>query len=392
MGGLFTGIALARSGHRPTIYERSAGALESRGGGIVAQQNIRRFLADHESVDPEAITTQSRERRFLSEDGDVDRAASETMVFTSWDALYRRLRDAFPDEHYRTGTEIVAVEPETATVTTDDGTERTGDLVVAAEGGQSTTRARLHPGVEPEFASYVAWRGVVDEADLPDECVEAFDGTFTFYQGADQLVLAYFIPGSNGGTAPGSRRLNWGWYGTLDGRDRRAIFTDTTGTERRFSVAPGRLREPVRRRQRERAATLPPVFETLVAETPDLFVQAIYDLTVPTMVADRACLLGDGAFVARPHTAAGTAKAAGDATALADALSSHGSVDDALAAWDQTRTGYGTAAYTHQGSLTPDQGFFIFGDELDELVDRAYPLTPPQTPPELETGVESRLS
>ena len=342
MGGLFTGIALARSGHSPTIYERSAGALTSRGGGIVAQQNIRRFLSDHDIVDPEAITTRSHERRFLTEGGDVERAVSETMVFTSWDALYRQLRDAFPDEQYRTGTKVTAVSPETATATIGNGTERTADLVVAAEGGQSTTRAQLHPDVEPEFASYVAWRGVVDEADLPAWCIEAFDGTFTFYQGADQLILAYFIPGPDGETEPGSRRLNWVWYDTLDGRDRQAIFTDASGTEQRFSVAPGRLRDSVRHRQRERAATLPPVFETLVSETPDLFVQAIYDLTVPAMVADRVCLLGDAAFVARPHTAAGTAKAAGDATTLADALADHASVTEALAAWDQTRTEYGT--------------------------------------------------
>jgi 2-polyprenyl-6-methoxyphenol hydroxylase-like FAD-dependent oxidoreductase len=131
-------------------------------------------------------------------------------------------------------------------------------------------------------------------------------------------------------------------YDTLDGRDRSAIFTDSSETERTFSVSPGRLRDPIRHRQRERAATLPPVFETLVGETSGLFVQATYDLTVPSMVADRVCLLGDGAFVARPHTAAGTAKAAGDATALADALARHESVNEALAAWDQTRTEYGT--------------------------------------------------
>ncbi|MGQ3330133.1 FAD binding domain-containing protein [Halorubrum sp. FL23] len=343
MGGLFTGIALARSGHSPTIYERSAGALKSRGGGIVAQQNIRRFLSDHDIVAPEAITTRSHERRFLTESGDVGRAVSETMVFTSWDALYRQLRDAFPDEQYRTGATVTTVSPETATATIANETERTADLIVAAEGGQSTTRAQLYPDVEPAFASYVAWRGVVDEADLSAACVEAFDGTFTFYQGTDQLILAYFIPGADGETAPGSRRLNWVWYDTLDGRDRGAVFTDASGTERRFSVSPGRLRDPVRQRQRERAATLPPVFETLVGDTPDLFVQAIHDLTVPSMVTDRVCLLGDGAFVARPHTAAGTAKAAGDATALADALENHGSVTDALAAWDQTRTAYGTS-------------------------------------------------
>jgi 2-polyprenyl-6-methoxyphenol hydroxylase-like FAD-dependent oxidoreductase len=342
MGGLFTGIALEQSGHQPTIYERSDGALKSRGGGIVAQQSIRQFLSNHNIVDPGDITTRSHERRFLTESGEVERAVSETMVFTSWDALYRQLRDAFPDEQYRTGTTVTDVTSETATVTIDDGTEPTADVVVAAEGGQSTTRAQIHPNVEPEFASYVAWRGVVDEAALPAACVEPFDGTFTFYQGADQLILAYFIPGPDGETESGSRRLNWVWYDTLNGRDRSAIFTDTSDTEQRFSVSPGRLREPIRHRQHERAATLPPVFETLVGETPDLFVQAIYDLTVPSMVADRVCLLGDGAFVARPHTAAGTAKAAGDATALAQALASHESVNEALAAWDQTRTEYCT--------------------------------------------------
>jgi choice-of-anchor B domain-containing protein len=31
-----------------------------------------------------------------------------------------------------------------------------------------------------------------------------------------------------------------------------------------------------------------------------------------------------------------------------------------------SRTGYDTAAYTHQGSLTPDHRWFLFGDELDE--------------------------
>jgi choice-of-anchor B domain-containing protein len=31
-----------------------------------------------------------------------------------------------------------------------------------------------------------------------------------------------------------------------------------------------------------------------------------------------------------------------------------------------SRTGYETAAYTHQGSLTPNHRWFLFGDELDE--------------------------
>ena len=67
----------------------------------------------------------------------------------------------------------------------------------------------------------------------------------------------------------------------------------------------------------------------------DLFVQVVYDVVVERMVFDRVCLLGDAAFVARPHAAAGTAKAAEDGWALARALQDAPSVDSALAIWEQ---------------------------------------------------------
>ncbi|WP_306053401.1 FAD binding domain-containing protein [Natronococcus wangiae] len=343
MGGLFAGIALERAGHDVTIYERSTGELRSRGAGIVAQQHVRRFLERHDIVVPEEITTASSERRFLARDGDVRASRPDSMVFTSWDAVYRRLRDAFPDDRYRMGAEVVDVAPETATATIAGGSERVADLVVAAEGGQSSTRRRLFPEVEPKVADYVAWRGVVPESDLATDTVEAFDDRFVFYQGSNLLILAYLIPGADGGTEPGERRLNWVWYDTLADRDRTAIFTDASDTERAFTVPPGRLRDPVRRRQLERAANvLPPVFETVAAETEAPFVQAIYDLAVPEMTVERACLLGDAAFVARPHTAAGTAKAAGDGAELANALEENDSPDAALSSWDETRTEYGS--------------------------------------------------
>ncbi len=67
----------------------------------------------------------------------------------------------------------------------------------------------------------------------------------------------------------------------------------------------------------------------------DLFVQVVFDLDVPRMAFGRACLLGDAAFVVRPHAAAGTAKAAEDAWMLSAALAAR--PDDpvaALAAWE----------------------------------------------------------
>jgi 2,6-dihydroxypyridine 3-monooxygenase len=86
--------------------------------------------------------------------------------------------------------------------------------------------------------------------------------------------------------------------------------------------------------RRELAA---PIAEVVTgAEQP--FAQAVYDIDVPAMTAGRVAVLGDAAFAVRPHAAAGTAKAADDAWALADALRDHdGDVDAALATWEEGR-------------------------------------------------------
>ena len=65
---------------------------------------------------------------------------------------------------------------------------------------------------------------------------------------------------------------------------------------------------------------LAPQFNAMVALCEQPFLQPIYDLEVPRMAFGRVAILGDAAFVARPHVGAGVAKAAEDALALADAL------------------------------------------------------------------------
>jgi 2-polyprenyl-6-methoxyphenol hydroxylase-like FAD-dependent oxidoreductase len=82
---------------------------------------------------------------------------------------------------------------------------------------------------------------------------------------------------------------------------------------------------------------LPDVFTDLVRVTDDRFVQTIYDLEVPRTTFGRVCLLGDSAFVARPHTAAGTTKAAADGIALADALEANDGIGAALNDWEDER-------------------------------------------------------
>jgi 2,6-dihydroxypyridine 3-monooxygenase len=81
-------------------------------------------------------------------------------------------------------------------------------------------------------------------------------------------------------------------------------------------------------------ARLPAALATVVCAADLPFLQVVYDVEVSRMAFGRVCLIGDAAWVVRPHAAAGTAKAAADAWALAEALAGHDDVGAALTAWE----------------------------------------------------------
>ena len=63
-------------------------------------------------------------------------------------------------------------------------------------------------------------------------------------------------------------------------------------------------------------------------------------------------LLGDAAFVARPHCGMGVTKAAGDAVALAAAITAQpDDIPAALQAYERERQPYGTAIVGHARAL-----------------------------------------
>jgi 2-polyprenyl-6-methoxyphenol hydroxylase-like FAD-dependent oxidoreductase len=118
------------------------------------------------------------------------------------------------------------------------------------------------------------------------------------------------------------------------------------------------------------ARLLPPVLADAVARCRPLL-QAVSDLEVPRLVFGRAVLLGDAAFIARPHVAAGISKAALDAVALADALAAEGDVERALARYERERLAFGRSLvaysrYLGAASLAPE------GERDPERVMREY--------------------
>src|SRR6185436_15513098 len=65
--------------------------------------------------------------------------------------------------------------------------------------------------------------------------------------------------------------------------------------------------------------------------------QPIHDFASPQLVFGRIVLLGDAAFVARPHVGAGVTKAGLDAECLADALTDNSSIEAALKVYNDAR-------------------------------------------------------
>lgn len=347
MGGLFTAVALRQAGHDPVVYERTErGRMEDRGAGIIAHPEMLTYLEEQGIADWDEIATHTPRTHHIDRDGrpiDTEGLATYT---TSWSTVYRALRDVLPDDTYRMGREVVGVSQRDGSVTAefDDGESVTGDLLIAAEGYRSSTREQYLPERTPEYAGYVAYRGVVPEQEVPAEYETRFGDIYNLFHAPDSQFLTYPVPGPNDEMERGERLVNWVWYYRFEqGEELDTLLLDNEGRQRSHSLPPGKMRESVRQDQIEIAeAVLPPAMQWLVEATPEPFVQAIYDLAIPRMVFDRVCVIGDAAFFIRPHMAAGTVHAASDALELAESIHHADGLEGALTDWepDQVELGY----------------------------------------------------
>jgi len=137
--------------------------------------------------------------------------------------------------------------------------------------------------------------------------------------------------------------MNFVWYRNyLEGGDLDGVLTDEAGQRRELSVPPGAVAaRHVAEMRAVARAQLPAPIARVVESVERPFLQVIYDIEVPRMAFGRVCLLGDAAFVVRPHAAAGTAKAAADAWALAEAIARETDVPTALSHWESEQLALG---------------------------------------------------
>jgi 2,6-dihydroxypyridine 3-monooxygenase len=375
LGGLTTALVLRDAGCEVTVFERSSSALEARGAGIAVLPETLRYPVERLGVAPEAICSGTGWIRFLEADGGVRHEQRHAYRFSSWNTIYRTLLGALEPERYRLGRELAsfAGDDDGVTLRFADGAETGADLLVCADGINSTARAAMLPDVAPRYAGYVAWRGLLPESELTEATFGVLRDALTYQLLPNSHILVYPIPGPHGEVAEGERLINVVWYRNVPAGELPAFLTDRTGVRRSVSLPPGAVREDAVAELRAHAgAHLAPPIAEVVSGLAEPFVQAVFDIEVPRMVSGRACLIGDAAFAVRPHAAAGTAKAAEDGWVLAEELvRAGGDVPAALAAWEERQLALGSAllARTREigdssqftGGFRPGDRRLIFG-------------------------------
>ena len=348
MAGLFSALLLERIGWDVRIFERVHAKLDGRGAGIATHAELIDALSRVGIDRTNEVGIEVPGRRILERNGNIVGQLSLPQTMTSWGRIYGFLMAMLREDRYHKGKNLQSAEQTASGVAAqfEDGTTENGDLLVGADGIHSTVRQQLAPEISPIYASYIAWRGLVREADLSPETHDALFDWLGFCLPPGEQMLGYPVAGPNNSLHPGRRHYNFVWYRPADATSELArLLTDVDGQRHKVTIAPNRIHPDVITEMRAAGdSLLAPQFGEVVRLTEKPFFQPIYDLEMPRMAFGRIALLGDAAFVGRPHVGMGVTKAAGDAVALADALlATDHDVEQALKSFETARLPVGAA-------------------------------------------------
>ena len=362
IAGCAAAVALSRSGHEVTVFERSPARLLSRGLGIGTQAGVFgelvrrdmigagfplrpydgpiRWIVKHPAWEPLGYVASA-----------VQSTAAGAVMAMHWGDLFDSLRSRVPDAAYRAGALVTGVVPgsDGAAVEVGDRTD-SFDLVICADGYRSLGRRTLFPGTYPRYRGYVAWRGI-------------FAGAVSIDHGFSRSLVRVGYPGGFGmfyevPSRDSSRRVNWVLHRQVAENELSAFLGPVAG-ETGASLAPdmmtpGRAAD-LRRFTRQ---SLPEAYAAMVEATPGTAIQTIYTVEVPSYSAGRVCLLGDAGSLFPPVTASGVFKAITNAVELAQDISGPDPLDQALARWSARQVAAATAVSRTAALLEPA---LIFG-------------------------------
>ncbi|WP_301119312.1 FAD binding domain-containing protein [Mycolicibacterium fortuitum] len=338
IGGLTAALLLRDLGFHVDVYERTPIPLDGRGSGIVLQPDTVRWFAERSRQNLADLHTATDYVQYLDPSGAVIHRERAVWTYTSWGTFYRALLADFGTDHYHYGEFACGFDQDADTVTVRfvGGRTARADLVVFADGISSPARESFDPEAKFAYSGYVGWRGTVPLSELSAQTRETLSDAITYTVIPNSHITMYPIPGEDS-LDEADRLMNYVWYRNVPaGPELTELITDKRGFTGSVSVHPGQVQDRFVTELRAAAGRqLAPAVAEVVAATAQPYLQVLSDVRSSRMALGRAALIGDAACASRPHAAAGTAKAAADAWALADALStSLGDIASALSKWE----------------------------------------------------------
>lgn len=199
-------IVLQDLGHDVHVLEKSSeDSLRSQAAGISAGPDVQRFIKEYlnPTIEYAKIATAVE---VVDLEGNVINPipSKDPYHLTTWSLLYNLLkshllepRSMKPAARYETGMSVSAVEPDGNALVvsfTGSGTQDVhklrADLVIAADGAHSTTRASVFPHVTPKYTGFITWRGAVPAAEISPGSRKAMEGRLLIFRTEDGYTVS----------------------------------------------------------------------------------------------------------------------------------------------------------------------------------------------------------
>lgn len=346
IGGLCAAITLAKSGAQVTVLEQSE-TLGAYGAGIQLSPNAMHILR---ALD---LGTDLEKTAFEPEAGILrDFKSGKPLLTTKMkDAYEARYGEKYLNIHradlhsalsraahyagvvVQTGVSVSGYEQDAKSVMalTSTGAYE-GDILIGADGIKSAIRGQMHPKATPQFTGQIAWRGLVDAADLPEGTLPPAANNWL---GPARHFVSYYV---RSGTL-----INFV----------AVMETDEWAEEDwRQDGDMDRLHEAF--------GDFDPCVRTILDACKSCQLWGLFDRPPLTQWTEgRAALLGDAAHPMLPFMAQGAAMAIEDAWVLAHMVSNHGDATMALTAYQKARA---TRANFIQSVSRNNAKLYHFGD------------------------------
>jgi salicylate hydroxylase len=306
IGGITALLALRQRGIAAELFEQ-AEAFTQVGAGIQVSCNATRILQTlglGEALARIAYYPEGRDYRAWDDGGRLYYTPLGRRAETAFGAPYYTAHRAdlldvllggLGREGFRLGARVERFDQDadSVTITLADGSTARGDILIGADGIHSTVRGQMFGKELPRYTGNVAWRGLV-----PAERVAHLDvaGVTGVWMGPNRSIVQYYVAAG--------RTFNW------------IGISRSAQPARESWLAEGRIEDALAEYEGWH-----PTIRTIIASTPKVLRQALYDREpLPDWQVRRVVLLGDAAHPMMPFYAQGAAQSIEDAYVLAGCL------------------------------------------------------------------------